>query len=355
MRWRNVLSIVVAFAAGFLILAAPRPGLSQVPSPGRLVLTYGEGKALLSPAVTVAGGRLIDELGERKFTDVAVVVLANVPYGAIPQEVSSQLRDFLQRGGTLLVTGGKDSFGSGGYEPLADILPFVVRAPSDFVAKPFKSPVVMAAGHPAITGGQYATIGNPNDMNPKPGATEILQYPGGFVPNPSGGAGTFSSPLIAEQRVGAGLVLGIAFDVSEVVPISPGGSALLQNIMQYLISQSIIPAPRQLTPSELRTGKWALAHPVGWRAGGLRRRGGDGEGRQGARRDRHATTETARDLPGPARNCQATMEGPALRRSAPTARGAGEARAGRRGPGWPWGGPGRPGLGRIPRRRSASA
>ena len=84
-----------------------------------------------------------------------------------------------------------------------------------------------------------ATIGSFNDMNPKPGALEILQYPGGTTAFTH-----FSAPLMAEQRVGAGLVLGVAFDVTDVVPASVEGREIMKNTIHYLISESAIPPPR---------------------------------------------------------------------------------------------------------------
>jgi hypothetical protein len=170
-----------------------------------------------------------------------VIVLADIRLADVPQEVSSQLVDLVGRGGALLLTGGRNGFGAGGYGAIAELVPFLIRAPEDFVARPFKPPVLMVPGHPGLAGGEFITIGNFNDMNPKPGATEILQYPGGFVLNLSRGAATYSSPLMAEQRAGNGIVLGIAFDVGEVVPRSPRGPEALAGILRYLVSQSAIP------------------------------------------------------------------------------------------------------------------
>lgn len=205
------------------------------------MLFYGEGQGIIFPAIAAGGGIPLAGLDGRKFSDISVVVLANIRLSDVPQDVSSHLADFVSRGGTLLLTGGKNAFGAGGYQAIADLVPFTIRAPNDFVAKPFKPPVLLTPGHPAMAGGAFATIGNVNDMNPKPGATEILQYPGGFTPNVEGGAATFSSPLMAEQHVGRGLVLGIAFDVAEVVPHSPHGSAAMAGILRYVISRSAIP------------------------------------------------------------------------------------------------------------------
>ena len=228
---------VAALAALFLA----RQASGQGAAPLRNVLFYGSGKSVFFPAIAAGGGTPVETVDPKKFGQISVIVLADIRLADVPQEVSSQLIDFVSRGGALLLTGGRNGFGAGGYGAIAALVPFSIRGPDDFVAKPFKPALLMAPGFAGLAGGEFTTIGNFNDMNPKPGATEILQYPGGFVPNISGGAATFSSPLMAEQRVGYGIVLGIAFDVADVVPRSPEGPEALANIMRYLISQSAIP------------------------------------------------------------------------------------------------------------------
>jgi len=230
-----LLGLMILISAGLL-----GPGGSQAQASGKLVLVLGTAQSVIAPAIRAVGGVPVSGLGGRPFTDLSVIVLGNIAYQAIPGEVSAELRSFLSRGGSLLITGGRQSFGSGGYEVIQDLLPFAIWIPDDFIAKPFKPPIALTPNHPAIGGGRLATIGQFNDMNPKPGALEILQHPGG-----GGRVARFSAPLMAEQRVGGGLVLGIAFDVAEVVPASvDGGQEVMKNTIRYLLSESAIPAPR---------------------------------------------------------------------------------------------------------------
>ncbi len=230
---------VAALAGPFL----QPPAAGQVAAARKYVLFYGAAKSVFLPAIAAGSGIPVESVDPKKFGEISVIVLADIRLANVPPEVSSQLIDFVSRGGALLLGGGRNGFGAGGYGAIAAVVPFTIRAPEDFVARPFKPPILLVPGYAGLVGGEFTTIGNFNDMNPKPGATEILQYPGGFVPNVSGGAATFSSPLMAEQRVGNGIVLGIAFDVAEIVPRSPGGPEALAGVLRYLISQSAIPPP----------------------------------------------------------------------------------------------------------------
>jgi hypothetical protein len=236
---RSLVALLAVWTVAGPLLA--RPAAGQVVHLKKKVLFLGAGQPVFFPAIAAAGGIPVESVDPKRFGEIAVIVLADFRWADVPQEVSARLGDFLSRGGALLLTGGRNGFGAGGYGAIAELVPFIIRAPSDFVAKPFKPPLLLFPGHPALAGGEFITIGNFNDMNPKPGATEILQYPGGFVPNVGRGTGTFSSPLMAEQLVGNGIVLGIAFDVADIVPRSPKGPEALASIMRYLIWQSAIP------------------------------------------------------------------------------------------------------------------
>ncbi len=242
------IGIILWVSVLVLTLFVASPAESQTVPSGKLVLVLGPAQAVVWPAVVAAGGVPIGELGSRPLSDVSVIVLGNLAYRAIPDPVASQLRAFVTFGGALMITGGGSSFGSGGYEVIQDVVPFAIRAPNDFVAMPFRSPMRIDPNHPAIVGGSYATIGTFNDMNPKPGTLEILRYPGGLS-----GVGP-QAPLMAEERIGRGLVLGVAFDLAEVIPLSPEGQELMKNTMQYLMSQSAIPAP---SPTEATPRPWS--------------------------------------------------------------------------------------------------
>jgi len=91
---------------------------SQAQASGKLVLALGPARSVIAPAIQAAGGIPVTDLGRGRFTDLSVIVLGNIAYQAIPGEVAQELRSFLARGGTLLITGGRQSFGSGGMESL---------------------------------------------------------------------------------------------------------------------------------------------------------------------------------------------------------------------------------------------
>jgi uncharacterized membrane protein len=199
----------------------------------RVILALGNTSFIDAQAILKATGAEVTQVpGNTLLKDVAVLVLADVPFGSLPQAVQDGLVEYVNSGGAVLITGGAQSFGSGGYQAVASIIPFEIRSDNDWRAFPFRSPVPLQPGHPILAGilGQgFFTIGTLNDMNPRPGATEILQSPGGV--------GSFMSPLIAELGVGAGRVVGLAFD-----PNLLNGWNLrdlfVQNTLNYLLASS---------------------------------------------------------------------------------------------------------------------
>ena len=198
----------------------------------RLILALGNASFIDAQAILKAtGAEVTQDPGKAPLKDVAVLVLADVPFGSLPQPVQGGLVEYVSSGGAVLITGGAQSFGSGGYQAVAPIIPFEIRSDNDWRAFPFRSPVPLQPGHPilaGILGKGFFTIGTLNDMNPRPGATEILQSPGG---------GSYMSPLIAELGVGTGRVIGVAFD--------PNGLAgwdlrdlFVRNMLDYLLTSS---------------------------------------------------------------------------------------------------------------------
>jgi hypothetical protein len=199
----------------------------------RVILALGNASFMDAQAILKAtGAEVTQDPGKVPLKDVAVLVLANVPFGSLPQPVQGDLVEYVNSGGAVLITGGAQSFGSGGYRAVAPIIPFEIRSDNDWRAFPFRSPVPLQLGHPILAGilGQgFITIGTLNDMNPRPGAIEILQSPGG--------GGSYMSPLIAELGVGAGRVLGFAFDVNRLGEWSDR-DAFVQNTLNYLLASS---------------------------------------------------------------------------------------------------------------------
>ena len=198
----------------------------------RVILALGNASFIDAQAILKAtGAEVTQDPGKAPLKDVAVLVLADVPFGSLPQPVQGGLVEYVNSGGAVLITGGAQSFGSGGYKVVASIIPFEIRSDGDWRAVPFRSPISVQPGHPILAGisGQgFFTIGTLNDMNPRPGATEILQSPGG---------GSFMSPLIAELGVGAGRVVGVAFDPNRLTGWDLR-DLFVRNTLDYLLTSS---------------------------------------------------------------------------------------------------------------------
>ena len=199
----------------------------------RVILALGNVSFIDAQAILKAtGAEVTQDPGKAPLKDVAVLVLADVPFGSLPQPVQGGLIEYVNSGGALLITGGAQSFGSGGYQAVAPIIPFEIRSDNDWRAFPFRSPIPLQPGHPILAGilGQgFFTIGTLNDMNPRSGATEILQSPGG--------GGSFMSPLIAELGVGAGRVVGVAFDPNRLTGWDLR-DLFVRNTLDYLLASS---------------------------------------------------------------------------------------------------------------------
>jgi hypothetical protein len=208
-----------------------------------MVLALGDASYLSRDAALAAGAVLRTERGEFDLEEYSLVVLGNMPFGAIPTEIRDGLPDFLSKGGSLLVTGGPAGFGSGGYEAIAPLLPFALRGGADWRANPFKPVLLLQPGHPIFSGVSFPTVGTFNDLNPRPEAAELAQYQGGRTVS----GARFSSPLVAELGVGSGVVLGVAFDLgAEVRAGWGGGPQFARNLVQYLVDRSPLrPRPRQ--------------------------------------------------------------------------------------------------------------
>jgi hypothetical protein len=88
----------------------------------------------------------------------------------------------------------------------------------------------------------FITVGNVNDMNPRPGALEILQSAGGGGAGLRAGGGVtggggYRYPLIAEVGVGSGVVIGIAFDLNDFAGMRDR-DLFVQNTLTYLLAAS---------------------------------------------------------------------------------------------------------------------
>ena len=216
-----------------------------VANASKLILILGDDSYMSAEAVTAwTDAEVRNELADRELLEFAVVILSNIPYGAVPAAVQERLSEFMSEGGSLLITGGPNSFGSGGYQAIAPYIPFEIRAPQDWRSFAFKPIIPVQEGHPILQGVTFRTIGTFNEVNPKRGeATEIAQYAGGAT-----AISTFyPSPLIAEQQMGQGTVIGVAFDLSKEISNGwAGGNRFVQNVVVYLVDRSpLTPKPEE--------------------------------------------------------------------------------------------------------------
>jgi len=232
MRWILPLALVLALAWGAGAEAGQAP---------RMILALGN-TGWLNPAdIQAATGALVkQDMEQFKLKDFAVVVLGNVAFGSLPGPVQQGLVDYVNNGGTLLITGGSQSFGSGGYQQVAAIVPFEIRSAGDWRAIPFRPPIVLQPGHPVMAGVTFITVGAVNDMNPRGGAAEIMQAAGGgsAAGRVSGrGGGSYQYPLIAELAAGSGRVIGVAMDLNDFASM-PDLPLFVRNTTIYLSSAS---------------------------------------------------------------------------------------------------------------------
>lgn len=248
--------LVVGMA--LLLALACLPAMPGAQS-SRMILALGNIGFLDPQGIQATTGAAVKtEMEKFQLKDFSLVVLANVAFPALPAAVQQGLTQYVRNGGALLITGGSQSFGSGGYQAVASIIPFEIRASGDWRATPFRPPLPLQPGHPILAGVSFITVGNLNDMNPRSDATEILQASGGGSAagrvtggiGPGGGpgkgaigGGSYLYPLIAELAVGAGRVVGIAFDLNEFSGMRDR-DLFVRNTIGYLLSVSQIGPPR---------------------------------------------------------------------------------------------------------------
>lgn len=218
-----------------LALVLALPGISLAGQAQRMILALGRTGFINTGSLQGSlGAEIVTDMGKSKVKDLSVIVLANIAYGSLPGPVQQELEAYVNGGGTLLLTGGSQAFGSGGYQAVSSLIPFLIRGSGDWRAVPFKPPLSVQPGHPIMRGVTFLSIGNVNDMDPRPGGGEILRA--------AGGQGSYPFPLIADMPSGAGRVIGIAFDLNEFSGMRDR-DLFVQNTLAYLLAAS------RITPS----------------------------------------------------------------------------------------------------------
>jgi hypothetical protein len=217
----------------------------------RMILSLGDDSYLTWSEVESRTGAVVKrELGESPLTDFSVLILSNLSYASLPDAVRDGLQGYLAQGGSVLVTGGQQSYGSGGYAgtELADLLP-LRPSRDDWAPHPFGPTLILQPGHPILRGVEIPTMAFFNELELNGGAVEIAEYrkaakagvagggdPGGGQVQ---GGGRRPMPLIAERSEGAGTIVAIALDMTLT-----GGwrdrDRFAQNCVEYLLQRSRI-------------------------------------------------------------------------------------------------------------------
>lgn len=224
----RVLIVLMATVFG-LTLLLPLDLLAQS---SRMILSLGDDSYITWSEVESRTGAVVNrELGEWPLTDFSVLVLSNISYTSLPEGVRARLGEYLAHGGSLLVTGGKQSYGSGGYSGmgLADLLP-LRPSRDDWSPHPFGPTLILQPGHPILKGIEIPTMAFFNELDLNVGAIEIAQYVR---------AQRLPHSLIAERNVDAGTILAIALDMT-LTGDWKDRDRFAQNCVEYLLQRSRI-------------------------------------------------------------------------------------------------------------------
>ncbi|VUZ84388.1 hypothetical protein MELA_00759 [Candidatus Methylomirabilis lanthanidiphila] len=214
-----------------------------------MILTLGDLSYVAWSEVELRTGAIVRrELGETPLSVFSVVVLSNVSYESLPEAARDGLSDYVSRGGSLLFTGGKQSYGSGGYAgtALGDLLP-LKPSRDDWLPHPFGPTLIFQPDHTILRDVVIPTMAFFNELDLNSGAVEIAQYrkaskaafTGGGDPGGGdiAGGGRRPMPLIAERSIGPGTILAIALDMT-LTGEWKDRDRFMQNCVEYLLQRS---------------------------------------------------------------------------------------------------------------------
>ncbi|MDE2485142.1 MAG: hypothetical protein KGL32_07830 [candidate division NC10 bacterium] len=229
-----------------------------------MILSLGDDSYITWSEVESKTGAVVKhDLGDSPLTAFSVVILSNVSYNSLPETARDGLADYLERGGSLLITGGNQSYGSGGYADtaLADLLP-LKPSRDDWLPHPFGPTLIFQPGHPILRDVVIPTMAFFNELDLNSGAQEIAQYrkaskaafaggrdPGGREIQ---GGGRRPMPLIAERSAGQGTVLAIAMDMT-LTGDWQDRDLFAQQCVEYLLQRSRIDSlepPKEIQEQE---------------------------------------------------------------------------------------------------------
>lgn len=248
----RLLIVLTATVLGFTLLLP----LDLLAQNNRMILSLGDDSYITWSEVESRTGAVVNrEPGEWPLTDFSVLILSNISYASLPEGVRDRLGEYLAHGGSLLVTGGKQSYGSGGYAgtELAALLP-LLPSRDDWLPHPFGPTLILHPGHPILKEVEIPTMAFFNELDLNGGAVEIAEYrkasKAGIVGgrDPGGGeiqgGGRRPMPLIAERSAGAGIVLAIALDMM-LTGDWRDRDRFAQNCVEYLLQRSRIDPPKK--------------------------------------------------------------------------------------------------------------
>lgn len=248
----RVVIVLTATVLGFRLISPLDLSAANIP----MILSLGDDSYIPWSEVELRTGAVVHrELGEWPLTDFSALVLSNISYTSLPEAVRHGLGEYLAHGGSVLVTGGKQSYGSGGYAAteLADLLP-LRPSRDDWLPHPFGPTLILQPGHSILKGVEIPTMAFFNELDLNGGALEIAEYrkasKAGIVGgrDPGGGevqgGGRRPMPLIAERSVGTGTILAVALDMT-LTGNWRDRDRFAQNCVEYLLQRSRIDPPKK--------------------------------------------------------------------------------------------------------------
>jgi hypothetical protein len=220
--------MLAATSVGLLLICPP--GVSAETGP--MILSLGDDSYITWSELESRTGAVVKrEAGDAPVTDFSLLVLSNVSYTSLPEGVRDGLRGYLEQGGTMLITGGKQSYGSGGYAgtELADLLP-LRPSRDDWLPHPFGPTLILQPSHPILKGIEIPAMAFFNEIELNVGGVEIARYVR---------AQRLPHPLIAERSSNAGTILAIALDMT-LTGDWRDRDRFAQNCVEYLLQRSRI-------------------------------------------------------------------------------------------------------------------
>jgi len=174
-----------AFALGVVGGVWPGPGpaagQSLAQRTERIILSLGNDQFIPKAAIeATTDARFQSDLRGLRFLDeVSVIVLADLPYDRLPAPLQANLAAWVELGGSLLVTGGNNSFGLGGYgeTPLGEISP-LRPIKGDKTGHSFSPVFVLSEGHPLFAGVTTAPMAFFNETTLVGDGRLLLEYRG---------------------------------------------------------------------------------------------------------------------------------------------------------------------------------